>query len=738
MVPKKVAFISSFLPRKCGIATFTADLIKYASLAGEKNFSPIVIAMENSPHVYDDRVAMKVKQEAKQDYVVAADYINFSGVTSVCLQHEYGLFGGETGSYINLLLAKVSAPITTTLHTILDEPDEAMRRQLVAIADFSDRLVVMSRRSERVLIGRYAVSPEKIVFIPHGAPDIGFVDSTYYKQSLGFGNRTLILTFGLLSQNKGIEYAIRALPEVVAADPSVLYVIVGATHPEVARHEGEAYRLSLLRLVKEAGLEEHVVFVDRFVSDEELRLYLSAADIYLTPYLVREQAISGTLSFALGAGKAIISTPYWHAEELLAEGRGRLVPFRDSQAIAKELLDLLSDRAAVYSMREKAYEYGRFMTWARAGRLYWELFSRYYAQPTIQIKSFEIAAVKNVPQPLINHLVRLTDDTGIYQHAKFIIPDRSSGYCTDDNARALEAAALYYNQYREKEVLRLFNIYLSFVTYAQKENGEFHNFMGFDRRFLEEDTRSGDQTGRALSALGMVIAKPPLPQYLYYAREKFDRSLPIIRNLNLRGQAHAIMGLANYLKIHPEKDDLREEMERAADSLVAHFRANAADDWIWFEDTLSYDNGVMPRALSEASRLLDKEEYLEVARKSGQFLVSKIYNGRWFSFVGSNGWYRRGGTKAQFDQQAVEAASTVLMLGSEYQATGDTSCLDLQHAAFNWFLGVNDMSLPLYDFTTHGCYDGLHETGVNLNQGAESLLSYLLALLCVIETATVE
>ena len=442
MVPKRVAFISSFPPRKCGIATFTADLIKNASLAGDKGFSPIVIAMENIPQVYDDRVVLKVKREAKHDYVAAADYINFGGVASVCLQHEFGLYGGEAGAYINLLLSKVSAPIVTTLHTILDEPDEPMERQLESIAELSDRLVVMSRRSERVLLERYGVSPEKIVLIPHGAPDLGFVDPGYYKEILGFRDRTLVLTFGLLSRNKGIEYGILSLPEVVRREPGLLYGIVGATHPEVARHEGEAYRLSLMRLVKELQLEEHVVFVDRFVSDDELRLYLSAADVYLTPYLSREQATSGTLSFALGAGKAIISTPYWYAEELLAEGRGRLVPFRDAEAIAAQLNDLLSNRQTAYAMRERAYEFGRSMTWSRAGRLYWELFSRYSAHPTIQIKSFEIAAVRNVPQPLINHLVRLTDDTGIFQHAKFIVPDRQSGYCTDDNARALEGLDL--------------------------------------------------------------------------------------------------------------------------------------------------------------------------------------------------------------------------------------------------------------------------------------------------------
>ncbi len=737
MTPKKVAFISSFLPRKCGIATFTADLIKNASAAGGESFAPIVIAMENGSHVYDERVTFKITQDLKQDYIAAAEYINFSGVTSVCLQHEFGLFGGEAGSYINLLLNKVSAPITTTLHTILEEPDNALYQELVSIAEASDRVVVMSRRSERVLRELYRVPPSKIAFIPHGAPDIDFVDSTYYKQALGFHGRTLILTFGLLAQNKGIEYAIRSLPPIVKDDPSVLYAVVGVTHPEVVKNEGEAYRLSLMRLVEELELEGHVVFVDRFVSDEDLRTYLSAADIYLTPYLVKEQAISGTLSFALAAGKAIISTPYWYAEELLAERRGEIVPFRDALAITAGLRTLLGDRQGAYAMRERAYEFGRTMTWSKAGAMYWALFSRYGSPPAIKIKSFEFEAVRNVPQPLMNHLQRLTDDTGILQHAKFIIPDRSSGYCTDDNARALEATALYYDQYREREALRLLDTYLSFVAYAQKDSGEFHNFMGFDRRFAEEDTYSGDQTGRALSGLGMVIAKPPLPQYRLYAREKFDRSLPVIRHLNVRGKAHAINGLAHYLAVHPEKDDLRTEIAGAADSLVERFRETATGDWEWYEDVLTYDNGIMPRALFIAAKVLKNRGYLDVAVTTCRFLVSRISNGRWFSFVGSNGWYPRGGTKARYDQQAVEAVSTVQMLGSAYEATGDSAYVDLQRTAFNWFLGVNDKELPLYDFTTHGCYDGLHETGVNLNQGAESLLSYMLALFCVIETSTI-
>ncbi|HUX22600.1 MAG TPA: glycosyltransferase [Spirochaetia bacterium] len=734
MAPKKVAFISSFLPRKCGIATFTSDLIRNVGAAGEKNFVPAVLAMENIPHTYDDRVVFKIKRDTTKDYVAAADYINFSGVTTLSLQHEFGLYGGDAGSYINLVLKRVSAPIITTLHTILEHPDEVMLQQLTAITELSDKVVVMSERSSRMLRRIYRVPDEKIVYIPHGVPDIGFVDSKYYKQNLGFGERTLLLTFGLIAQNKGIEFALQALPRLVKRYPSILYAVVGATHPEVVRHEGEAYRLSLMRLVKELGLEEHVVFVDRFVNDDELKTFLSAADIYLTPYLVREQAISGTLSFALGAGKAIVSTPYWYAEELLANDRGIIVPFRDARAISDAIEGLLRDGPKAYEMRERAYQHGRDMTWSKAGVMYWDIFSRYQSQRSIEIKSFEIAPIKNVPQPLINHLLRLTDDTGIFQHAKFIIPDRTEGYCTDDNARALETATLYYDQYREKEVLRLLNVYLSFISYAQQEDGEFRNFMSFDRKFIDKEGESGDQTGRALSALGMLIERAPLTQHLMYAREKFDLSLPVVKGLNIRGKAHAIMGLSHYLTKHSEKDDLRNEMGAAADSLVAQFREGSNEDWPWFEDVLSYDNGVLPRALFTAARLLGDDGYREVALDSCNFLLSQIYNGKWFSFVGSNGWYPRGGEKAQWDQQAVEAASTVQMLGEAFRVTGDVSYFDLQHTAFNWFLGVNDVELPLYDFKTHGCCDGLHKNGVNLNQGAESLLSYLLALFSVIET----
>ena len=734
MAAKKVAFISSFLPRKCGIATFASDLIRNVGAAGEKQFSPVVLAMENVPLSYDERVVFKIKRDTTKDYVAAADYINFSGVSTVSLQHEFGLYGGEMGSYINLVLRRVSAPIITTLHTILEHPDPPMLQQLATIAELSDRVVVMSDRSSRMIRRVYHVPDEKIVHIPHGVPDIGFVDSNYYKQSLGFGERTLLLTFGLIAQNKGIEYAIQALPRLVKKHPSLLYAVVGATHPEVVRHEGEAYRLSLLRMVKELGLEKHVLFVDRFVNDDELKLYLSAADIYLTPYLVREQAISGTLSFALGAGKAIISTPYWYAEELLENDRGVIVPFRDSDAISHAIEELLRKPRMAYEMRERAYQYGREMTWSRAGVMYWDLFSRYQSQHTIDVKSLEIAPIKNLPQPIITHLVRLTDDTGIFQHAKFIIPERSEGYCTDDNARALEASTLYFDQYREKEVLRLLNTYLSFVGFAQREDGQFHNFMGFDRRFIFAEDDNGDQTGRALSALGTLIEHPPLAHHLMYAREKFDQARPAIPTLNLRGKAHAIVGLARYLSQHPEKDDLREEMGAAADALVASFRESSGDDWDWFEDVMTYDNGILPRALFTASRVLGDDGYREVALGSCNFLISQIYNGKWFSFIGSNGWYPRGGEKAQWDQQAVEAASTVQMLAEAYLATEDSSYFDLQHAAFNWFLGVNDVELPLYDFKTHGCCDGLHKNGVNLNQGAESLLSYLLALFSVIET----
>lgn len=734
---KKVVFISSFPPRKCGIATFTSDLARNAAAAANGQFEPLVVAMRAGDCRYEDPVKFEIRQNVKSDYICAADYINFSHVDVVSVQHEFGLFGGVAGSYLSLLLNRLKAPIITTLHTVLDEPDPDHHKALLDVCDASVRVITMNERGVGMLRDIYGVPARKVKLIAHGIPDLPFVDSNYYKHKFGLENRRTILTFGLLSQNKGIEVMLRAMPAIVEADPSVIYIVLGMTHPNILKHEGESYRFKLQQMVKDLNLQEHVIFHNRFVGDQELHNFLCAADIYVTAYLNPKQLTSGTLSFAVGVGKAVVSTPYWAATELLADGRGRLVGFGDSDQMAHAIIEILKNDSLFYSLRRQAYEYGRSRTWPRTGQKYWRLFAAGKlpagTATRARLSAGETISHIELPEPALDHLIRLTDDTGIYQHAKYTMPNREFGYCTDDNARAVIAMVEYYAQYPDPRALKLLDTYLSFTMHSQNEDGTIRNFMNFDRKWWEKEP-GHDAFGRVLWAFGTVIAKPPTPAYLSIAKDCFDKSVEHVQKQLPRGMAYSVFGMNDYLKKFPGASDIKRQLELAADGLVVQYEENAYPDWRWFEDILTYDNAVLPHALFVAGLTFANRRYIEVAMETCEFLLAHTLKGDHFSFIGSNGWYERGGTRAVFDQQPLEATSTVMMLGAAYDATGDKRFLRLQRKAFDWFFGINDLHYPLYDFRTKGCNDGLMREGVNANQGAESTLSYFLSLLAMLES----
>jgi glycosyltransferase involved in cell wall biosynthesis len=732
---KKVAFISSYIPRRCGIATFTNDLIRNISSI-DRDFEPLVVAMRSGDDKYKEPVKFEIRQDVKSDYISAADYINFSHVDLVSVQHEFGLFGGSAGSYLSLLLNRLNAPVITTLHTVLDSPQPDYHKSLVDVCAASGKIVVMNERGVEMLHDIYGVSESKLVLIPHGIPDIPFVDTNYYKHKFGIEGKKTILTFGLLSKNKGIEMMLKALPDIIQAEPSVLYIVLGMTHPEVLKYDGESYRFSLQRLVEELKCTQNVMFHNRFVSDQELHNFLCAADIYVTPYLNLEQLTSGTLSFAVGAGKAVVSTPFWAAQELLADGRGKLVKFADPKQLSSAIIELLKDQSLFYSLRRKAYDYGRSRIWPKIGQIYWDLFSK-IKTPLVFSEKTALAISKGkfeLPELSLTHLKRLSDDVGILQHSKFIIPERKHGYCTDDNARAVITMARYYTQYHDPESLKLLSLYLSFILNSQDEEGFIRNLMNYDRTW-QEDEPFNDALGRFLWALGTVMANPPTPAYLPIIKDCFHESARHVLRQMPKGMSYSIIGMGDYLRQFPGASEIKRQMELAADELIRQFEENAQPDWQWFEEILTYDNAILPYALFVACQHLS-DKYFEVAEKSCRFLLSKTFNGSNFSFVGSDGWYERGASKAQFDQQPIEALSTILMLKAAYDVKGDIELLRLMKKAFNWFLGENDLQIPVYNFTTQGCNDGLMQTGVNENQGAESILSFLLSLLTIIENYT--
>ena len=624
-----------------------------------------------------------------------------------CVQHEYGIYGGWDGIYILSLVSSLSVPVVVVLHTVLKNPTPNQKKIIQEMAQRAGRLVVMSELAVTLLQEVYAVPTAKIARLYHGTPDFTALDNSRYKKRFQVeGNQTL-LTFGLLSPNKGIETVIRALPGLIREFPEVIYVVLGKTHPNVFKEYGEKYRTGLVALVDKLGLNEHVIFDDRFVSLEELCAWLLAADIYITPYLNEAQIVSGTLSYAVGAGTAIISTPYWYAQELLAEGRGLLFGFGDAAALAAALGELLADRARLKALRAKTYKFGRQMRWEVVAGKYLELFQRTAAAPgrrSMVLKTPPL--LLRVPPFDLAHLKRLTDDTGLIQHAKYIVPDRHTGYCLDDNSRALMLCAGAYSLLRDEDARALISTYFSFTHFMQNPDGHFRNFMDYQRHFLDE-VGSDDSFGRALWALGYIIWRPPRDAYRSLAFECFQKALPHVRGLNLRGKALAMLGLAAYLRCYQGDESVTALLRECADYLLDLYRRTAGEDWHWFEDIICYDNGIMPLALFQTYALLREDKYLQTARESLAFLEQNLVRDGRLSIIGSNGWFRRGGARAQYDQQPIDATAMVLAYQSAYWVTQDKEYLKKMRLAFGWFLGENDMGMSLYDHETKGCADGL-------------------------------
>ncbi|NOZ27922.1 MAG: glycosyltransferase [Chloroflexi bacterium] len=736
---RRVAFIGNYLPRQCGIATFTTDLCEsIAARYPETTCFAVPVNDTEEGYDYPPRVRFELQENDLTSYRRAADFLNINNVDLVCLQHEYGIFGGPAGSHILALLRELRMPVVTTLHTILREPDRNQRRVLEEIARLSDRLVVMSERSREFLQTIYGVPEEKIDLIPHGIPDVPFVDPNFYKDQFGVEGQLVLLTFGLLSPNKGIENVIKALPAILTRYPNVVYIVLGATHPHVRRREGETYRLALQRLARALGVGKNVIFHNRFVSLEELIEFIGAADIYITPYLNREQIVSGTLAYTVGAGKAVISTPYWYAEELLADGRGLLVPFDDSEAIAEQVLYLLDNEAERHAMRKRAYLFGREMIWPTVAQRYMESFERVREERAHAPRpAFVPRTLDKLPSELpilkLDHLRRLTDDTGILQHATFVVPNYHEGYTTDDNARALMVIALLeeLGESAFTDTRGLASRYLAFLWYAfNPENGRFRNFLSYDRRWLEE-VGSEDSHGRALWGLGTVLRRSRREGVKALTGRLFNVALPAVLTFQSpRSWAFALIGIHEYLKEFAGDRAALTAREELSGRLLKLYQANSSEEWPWFEDTLTYCNAKLPHALLLSGREMGREDMLNVGLKTLSWLVEiqKADEGH-FVPIGNAGFYPREGERARFDQQPIEAHATVSACLAAYRITGDEKWQHEALCAFEWFLGRNDLGLPLYDPTTGGCRDGLQPDRLNQNQGAESTLAFLLSLL---------
>lgn len=734
---RKVAFIGDYLPRKCGIATFTTDL-RCAVAAEFPTIQCPVVPVNDIEEGYDypKEVRFEITERDLPSYLRAADFLNISDVDVVCLEHEFGIFGGAAGSHVLALLRELRMPIVTTLHTVLREPNADQRRVMRELIRLTTRLVVMSERGRDFLREIYQAPDSKIDLIPHGIPDMPFADPNFFKDEFAVAGKQVLLTFGLLSPNKGIEFALRALPDIIRGFPNVVYIVLGQTHPNLLRNEGEAYRLSLERLAKDLGVQKNVVFFNRFVELDELMRFIGAADIYLTPYLTEAQITSGTLAYAFGAGNAVVSTPYWHAAELLTKERGKLVPFQDANAIATAVVELLRDDSTRHSMRKNAYKLGRDMVWSRAAQLYVKSFEQarhdhsFVGRKSSPIKTLD-EQPGQLPELKLDHLFRLSDSTGMFQHASFTVPNFAEGYCTDDNARAL-VLALMLRQLGQSSV-RLGEraaTYAAFLNHAfDRERGRFRNFMSFDRQWVEK-AGSEDCHGHALWALGMCVAQAGHSSFQMLAAQLFEQAMPAaVEFTSPRAWAFTLIGIDEYLRRLSGDRRVTQFREQLTAKLVQRYNDAAAEDWQWFEDTVSYANAKLPHALVLSGRCMDDPVLLDLGLKSLRWLV-KIQTSDAGSFrpIGSNGFYSRGKKRALFDQQPIEAQATVSACIEAYQATSDMFWVAEARRAFEWFLGRNDLGLALYDSTTGGCRDGLHIDRLSQNQGAESTLAFLLAL----------
>jgi len=735
--------IGNYLPRQCGIATFTTDLC--AAISAEYGTARLLALPVNDTvqgYDYPARVRWSLAQDDVTSYQEAAEFLNFNNIDMVCLQHEYGIFGGPAGSHILHLLRGLKMPVVTTLHTVLREPNPNQLMAMEEIAELSDRLIVMSQLSSQFLQEIFKVPGSKIDMVPHGVPDLPFLDPNFYKDRFGVVGKAVLLTFGLLSPNKGIENVILAMPQILSKHKNVVYIVAGATHPHILRREGDIYRASLQALAKEVGVESQVIFHDRFVSPEEMAEFIGAADIYITPYRYEEQVVSGTLAYALGAGKAIISTPYWHAIELLDDRRGALVPFQNPGAIANKTIELLDTPAIRHAMRKRAYLFARDMVWKRVAQGYMGSFARVRSDrmenPRVQFSARITPKLLNqLPELKLTHVNALTDDTGMLQHAIFTIPNRAEGHTTDDNARALIftvlLAQLCKDQLEKHSVPPDFpSRYLSFLEHAfDPAQCRFRNFLGYDRQW-NEPVGSEDCHGRSLWSLGTVLGRSEDRGLRCAAGRLFEFSLPaVLEFTSPRAWAYTLLGIQEYLNSYPGDRDAQKIRSVLSRRLLEMYEAIRSPDWKWFENVLAYGNARLPQAMLLVGSACSDDRMISAALEALDWLSTtqrSETNGH-FVPIGSQGFYHQGGARARFDQQPIEAAGAVSACLEAYRITGDSRWRTEAWSAFNWFLGDNDLQLPLYDSVSGGCRDGLHPDRANENQGAESTLSFLMALL---------
>ncbi|HMS33926.1 MAG TPA: glycosyltransferase family 4 protein [Ignavibacteria bacterium] len=737
-----ISLVSSYVPRRCGIATFSNDLANSMKNLTTGEYQINISALNDNPegYKYSSDVNFEIKDKSINDFKEAANYLNLSDSDVINIQHEFGLYGGEGGSNILYLINKLNKPIVTTLHTVLENPSGEELRVLQEIGKRSSYLVVQSRRSFEMLEKTVKIPKRKIRFIPHGAHDVPFLDPAFYKDKFKLSGKKVILTFGLVGPGKGFEDAIKALQFVLEKYNDAVLVILGATHPNVKKEFGESYRNSLENLVKNSGLENNVMFINRFVDTKELLEYILMSDVYVSPYKNKVQAVSGTLTYALACGKAIVSTPYWYAEELLQDEKGVLVPFSDPEAMGNAIAGLLLDENKRNRLRKNAYDAGRELTWENVGKQYTEIFLK-AAEDFKTPKSFPVISTLNnilpsLPDINLTHMKNMTDDTGIFQHATYSIPNPKHGYCVDDNVRALHVAVMHKINSNDDTIDPYINRYLQFVYHSFNEDkGLFRNFMSYDRKWLEEEG-SEDSNGRVIYVLGYLIRHIKSHSILGLTKNLFDNSIKNMAEVKSpRSIAYIIFGCIFYLQKFSGASEIKNILNKLSHRLYECYVNTRTDDWLWFENSLTYANARLSQALIMSGKSLNRKEYTIAGLESLKWLYDNLYDKekKYLSLIGNAGWFVKGQSKSKYDQQPVEIPGLIDACYEAYLATNDNMWISNIGTAFSWFLGNNDRQEPMIDFTSGGCYDGLTSTKLNDNQGAESVLSWLSSLYKMID-----
>ncbi|GAA4884217.1 glycosyltransferase family 4 protein [Flaviramulus aquimarinus] len=723
----KMLLVGTYPPRKCGIATFSNDTVNAIQHMFGETIPIEVCALQNDEKhlAYGEEVSYILQTDRLENYRLMADVINErDDIGMVCIQHEFGLFGGLYGDYLLAFLLALNKPVVTVFHTVLPNPDVKRLKIIKSIETLSDRLIVLTKKSKNILIEDYKCSQNKIEVIPHGTHIVLWEQKKVLKQKYSYSDTIVLSNFGLLSENKNIEIALYALKDVVKKHPNVVYLIIGKTHPEVIKNEGETYREHLTKLTSDLGLLNHVKFINKYLPLNKLLEYLTLSDIYLFTSKDPNQAVSGTLAYALSCGCAVISNPIPHAIETLKNDNGVLLnTFGDHKAFSKNIIELIEDGNKRQTIAKNAFSAIRSTTWENAAIKYGLLFGKL----TERIEDLRF----KLPPIQLNHIKKLTTNHGILQFSNFSQPDPNSGYTLDDNARALINMVMYYSLYRKRSVLKYVHIYLSFMERIQRKSGWFDNYMDYELQLTKKNKTINleDANGRAVWSLGYVISHKDIlpPALITRAKRCWDNIQDKIEGISSpRAMAYTIKGLYHYFSEYSD-NHIKIQIINFANKLLEHYKVNSEDEWQWYENYMTYANNILPEAMMYSYLVTNNKDYKKIALITFDFLLSQYFMKRQIKVISNRGWFKKKNEREFYGEQPIEVVTTIIALDLFYDVTKKRAYKNQLELAFSWFLGNNHLHQIMYNPENGASYDGLEDVHVNINQGAESTLCFFKA-----------